>query len=59
METHLLYADLDPTNLVNSDPDPGRIQDKKVIKFSKHLSISKSPKYFLFLSTNLNLKDVN
>ena len=43
-----------PQNLMNPDPDPGRIQVNKICKFSKHLKILKIKKKFNFQVT-LNL----
>ncbi len=37
-----MYADPDQPNLVNADPDPGKL------KSTKHLLISKRLKYFYF-----------
>ena len=50
VDPHWSYADPDPPNLVNEDPDPGPNHDKKSPNFSK------SQKYFQFSSLNLNLK---
>ena len=51
-----LNSDPDPQNLMNTDPDPVRIQVNKIPKLiSKH--IFKVKKNFLFLSLNLNLRE--
>ena len=45
VDTHWSYADPDSQNLVNADPDQGRIQDNKITNF-----ISKKKKYLFFKS---------
>ncbi len=45
VDPYCSYTDPAPPYLVNSDPNPGWINDNKINNFPKHLLISKSQKY--------------